>query len=444
MLAVVVLVLLFFSLAGFQLILMELGLANWVKYLLFVVYFLAHQAWLRKAAPDATTALLLAVLGAAIVLLAGGGWSFGLAAAVIGTQALTGWKGAAILAPRHRWLGARVTLVLALVIYMSLGQIRGGPARAPLDASTALLPFYALGSGWVGSVPFRVAGGAQSALLAAGVVSVLAAAWGLWRRWCRGMSSGSLLPVYLLGFSFTCAALFAIARGGWGIDALIAPRYYMDVAPFLVGTLWLLFEDGMARHDRASRWSGIACIVIAAVVVTGHAWTCRAEWRSAPQRAKVLDRLEDAFRRGATTKEDARAALSYQPLTAQAAAIMKARELAVFRRDESAICNADRVQWSDGWYAPAKDGTRWMKQTARINLPACGCDAETVVFLPKGFAARDLEVVADDTKRTIALVPGEFTPVTLPASSRLNTTPCQPRLRPCRRETSRAARTRAR
>ena len=72
-LAVVVLVLLFFSLAGFQLILMELGLANWVKYLLFVVYFLAHQAWLRKDAPDAATALLLAVFGVAIVLLAGGG-----------------------------------------------------------------------------------------------------------------------------------------------------------------------------------------------------------------------------------------------------------------------------------------------------------------------------------------------------------------------------------
>ena len=58
-----------------------------------------------------------------------------------------------------------------------------------------------------------------------------------------------------------------------------------------------------------------------------------------------------------------------------------------------------------------------MKQAARITLPACGCDATTLVFLPKGFAARDLDIVAGDTKRTLALVPGELTPVTLPASS---------------------------
>ena len=189
-----------------------------------------------------------------------------------------------------------------------MGYIRGGPARTPLNASAA---FYSLGSGWVGTVPFRMAGGPQSALFVAGASSLLAATWGLWRRWRRGMSSGSLLPVYLLGFSFTCAALFAITRGGWGIEALVAPRYYMDVAPFLLGTLsFLLFEDGMSRHDRASRWSGIACVVIAAIVFTGHAWTYRAEWHSAPQRARALDRLEDAFVRGATTKADALAALS--------------------------------------------------------------------------------------------------------------------------------------
>ena len=80
---------------------MELGLANWVKYLLFVVYFLAHQALLRKDVPDAATALLLAVFGAAIVLLAGGGWSLGLINAVIGTQALTWLAGVAIGVPRR-------------------------------------------------------------------------------------------------------------------------------------------------------------------------------------------------------------------------------------------------------------------------------------------------------------------------------------------------------
>ena len=41
---------------------------------------------------------------------------------------------------------------------------------------------------------------------------------------------------------------------------------------------------------------------------------------------------------------------------------------------------------------------------------------KTTVYLPDGFAARDLSVVVGDAGRTLALAPGTMTSATLPAS----------------------------
>ena len=409
--------LLFFSLAGYQLMTLELGLALWVKNLLFVVYFLAHQAWLRKPAPDAATGLLLAVFGAAIVLLAGMGWSYGFAGAVIGTQVLTMLggrrdRGAAALL---RWVPA-IALVLALIVYALLGRDRGQSALAPTAASTALLPLYSLGSAWSGAVVFAKPSVAASAFFVAGIVSVLAGSWALYRRWRRGMLSGSLLPVYFLGYGAACALLFSLARGAWGVQGVIAPRYYMDVLFFPVGLLWLLFEDAQARRDGASRFSGVMCIAFAAVLFVGHAWTYRLEWHAAPWRELAFDGAEQAVLRGGTTKEDARSMQAPLFVAKQAVAIMRARKLSVFRDADVTTCDATTVRWTDGWHPLARNNNRWMAQAASIEIPPCSCDAKAKVYLPAEFAARDLVVAANGAKQTLALAPGKEAWVTVPAA----------------------------
>ena len=361
---------------------------------------------------------MLALFGAAIVLLAGMGWSYGFAGAVIGTQVLVTLggrrdRGAAALL---RWTPA-IALVLALFVYTALGRHQGAPARAPSDASSLLLPFYSLGSAWVGSEAFlKSVKAAELGFFVAGAVSLLAGAWALYRRWRRGMLSGALLPVYFLGYGATCALLFSVSRGGWGIQGVVASRYYMDLVLFLIGVLWLLFEDAHARRDGASRLSAVACIAIAAIVFAGHAWTYRIEWYTAPWRAMAFDRVEEAFLRGATTREDSRTMQAPQPFAGQAVAIMRARKLSLFRNADASTCDPAVVRWVDGWYDAGRHGNRWMKQAARIEVPPCSCEAKTTAYLPEGFAARDLSIVAGDWKQTLALVPGKKTPVTLPAS----------------------------
>jgi hypothetical protein len=195
----------------------------------------------------------------------------------------------------------------------------------------------------------------------------------------------------------------------------------MDLLLFPLGMLWLLFEDAEARRDGAARLSGLACIAIAALVFVGHAWTYRVEWHTAPWREKAFARAEEAMLRGGTTKEDGRAMQAPQPWAGQAVAIMRTRKLSVFRQADASTCNSDVVRWADGWYGAGQGENRWMKQAARIEVPPCSCEAKVTVYLPAGFAPRDLSVAAGDAKQTLALVPGRSTAVTLPASAAWHT-----------------------
>lgn len=416
-LALALLVMLLFSWAGFELLTLELGLSLWLKNLCFIGFFLAHQAWLRKPAPDARSGVALAAFGVATVLLIGQGWSYGLTAAVIATQALA-WMagprdraGAALL----RWLPA-LALLLSLVAYTMAGTHKGDPsARMPLAASSVLLPLYSFGSAWVGSEPFLKTLGSAWALLVAGAITVLVGAWALYRRWRRGIASGSLLPVYFMAYAATCAAMYAVARGGWGIHGVIAPRYYLDLVLFPIGVLWLLFEDAEMRRDGWARASGIACVALAAVLVAGHAWTYRVEWKTAPYRAMAFDRMEEAFRRGAATPDDSRLIQAPQPYAAEAAAIMRARRLSVFARLDAEECSDAAMRYLGGWY-PQEKQNRWMQQVARIEVPPCGCEAKANVYIPPGFPARELVVDAAGTSTSVSLRPGGLATLSLPAA----------------------------
>ena len=407
---VVLIALLFFSLAGYQLMTLELGLALWAKNLLFVVYFLAHQAWLRKPAPDAATGLLLAVFGAAIVLLAGMGWSYGFAGAVIGTQVLTTarWSSrsrrrrAVALGAGHR------TRARADPLCSRSGWDQWPSALAPSAASTALLPLYSLGSAWVGGRGLRtLPSGAASAFFVAGIVSVLAGELGavspLVPRDAVGLAAAGVFPRLWRGL---CLAVLARARrlGCPGRDraALLHGRAVLPgrhaVAPL---------RDAQARRDGASRFSGAMCIALAAVLFVGHAWTYRLEWHAAPWRALAFDGAEQAVLRGGTTKEDARSMQAPLFVARQAVAIMRARKLSVFRDADVTTCDATTVRLADGWHSLARNDNRWMAQSASIEIPPCSCDAKAKVYLPAEFAARDLIVAANGAKQTLALAPGK-------------------------------------
>lgn len=419
--AIALLPALFFSWAGFEVITLDLGVTLWVKNLCFILFFVAHAAWIRAPAPRIASTIALSVAGVVIVLAIGQGWSYAFVGSVIAVQLLVSAvePRQRALAP-HRWVLV-VALLAAVLVYALAGRHAGVGARAPLAAASLLLPLYALGSAWVGSEAFLKSGGDEAVLLLAGTVTVISGAWGLYRRWRRGIASASLLPIHFMGYAALCALAFSVGRGGWGIHGVIAPRYYLDVVLFLVGTLWLLYEDAEARRDRLARISGAVCLAMAVVVAAGHVKTYRQEWATAPYRAIAFDRMEDALRRGAKTEADARLMQSHQPYAARAAAVLRARRLSIFAHDAEATCDAKAVQFGEGWNAP-EGVNRWMRQEAQVDVPPCTCVATWHAFLPPSFPGRDLVVESEGTSTTLTLVPGKLTTVSLPAGATWRTT----------------------
>ena len=134
-----------------------------------------------------------------------------------------------------------------------------------------------------------------------------------------------------------------------GIQAVVAPRYYMDLLLFPVGMLWLLFEDAEARRDGASRMSAVACIAIAAIVFAGHAWTYRVEWKTAPSREIAFERAEARSfaagrrrkTRGRCRRRSRRGPGRGDHARAQVVGLPARRCVRVQFR---------RVRWVDGWY----------------------------------------------------------------------------------------------
>lgn len=408
------------SWAGFETLLLDLGLGLWLKNLCFVAYFLALDRFLREDAPSLAFALGLAIGGILLVLFVAMGWAYAFVGAAWGTQLLAWWSEGRPrrLAPR-RFLPPLALLAAILVYTFAGASISGGVKQSQAAATRLLQPLYAIGSTWVGSEPF----GHQfniAWMLPAGIATCVVAAAAFIARWRRGLRSGSLLPVALLGYGALMAVSVSIARGGLGTPAVMASRYYMDLVLFLVGATWLAFET-LARDEGRRKAATVACTLLAALVVAGQLWTYRTEWHIAPFRAHAYQAMADALLEGAGAPEDARLLQSPQPLPTQAAEIMRAQHLSVFA-DAPARCAPEAVRWTDGWHAPERAG-RWMAGEGSLSLPPCRCPAVIDVFLPEGFSARTMEVTqasggkAPHVTQDVALAPGAAIGVQLEGGS---------------------------
>lgn len=402
------------SWAGFETLLLELGLGLWLKNLAFVAYFLALDRFLREDEPSLWSALGLAIGGIVIVLLVAMGWAYAFVGAAWATQALSWWSKGRQSRTDLRRLLPPVALLIAILVYTFAGaSISGGVRPSQVAAATRLLqPLYAIGSTWVGSEPFGHRFDIDW-MLAAGIATTLVAGAGLAARWRRGMHSGSLLPVALLAYGALMAVSVSIARGGVGTPAVMASRYYMDLVLFLVGATWLAFE-ALARGEGRRKAAAMACTLLAIFVVVGQFWTYRTEWRIAPFRAHAYQAMAEALLEGADTPEDASLLQSPQPFPAQSAAIMRAHRLSLFNDAPVGRCAPEAIRWTSGWHAAERAG-RWMGDQGVVALPPCRCPAVFDLFLPSSFAPRTVAAVptlaAAAPRQDFELMPGGNTSI---------------------------------
>jgi hypothetical protein len=411
----VLLTMICFSWAGFELFTLDLGLPLWIKNLSFVTYFAAHAYYLTMTARGWrpwVVGLGLTLAGPVIVLMIGMGWSYAFVAAVLAVNLLVAAESISrrdVRTPLMKSAPA-IALLLAQIAYL-MASIGAGDVMAPHKKFSMLLQIpglllYALGSGLIGVetivnypvllhvLPY-VSGGA----LAAAIMLVFA-------RCRRELHSGSLLPVYLLGYGFLTALSVSAARGGGGALAVMASRYYMDIMLFYVGLIWLWYDSLERSLANKPYVSTVLFLALCLVVVMGQGLTNKREWVAAPYRAAAFNSMNQALLQG--VPDQRAASLLQSPLenARKGDQVLLEHHLALYSNRSADACRADNVRYLSGWYARESQGV-WMGRSAVMQIPACQCDLVSSIYLPSDFSERSLVVSDSESRQTIELAPGK-------------------------------------
>lgn len=414
-----------FSWAGFELFTLDLGLPLWIKNLSFVTYFALHAYYLTMPTEGWRAWVIglgLTLVGPVIVLMIGMGWSYAFVAAVLAVSVLTAAKSIRKRDARTPLLKSApaIALLLAQIVYL-MASVGAGGATASHEKFSMLLHvpellLYALGSGLIGvetigSYPalLRVLPYVSGAALAAAMVLVF-------NRCRRELYSASLLPVYLLAYGFLTALSVSVARGGEGIVAVMASRYYMDIMFFYVGLIWLWYdslERSLANKPHVSlAFFSVMCLA----VVIGQGLTYKREWVAAPYRALAFKSMNQALLRGVPDQRAANLLQSPLDNARKGDRVLLEHHLALYSSLPAGTCAADDVRYVSGWYARESQGV-WMGQNAVMQVPACRCEFAASVYLPSSFSGRTLTVSDAESDQTIALVPGKAEQLRIPPSN---------------------------
>jgi hypothetical protein len=413
-----------FSWAGFELFTLDLGLPLWIKNLSFVTYFAAHAYYLAMPTGGRRPRVIglgLTLVGPVIVLMIGMGWSYSFVAAVLAVNFLVVANSIRKRDVRATLLksGPVIALLLAQILYV-MASIGVGDAPTPHKKFSILLQIpelslYALGSGLIGvetivgyPALLHVLPYVSGAALVAAVMLMLA-------RYRLELHSGSLLPVYLLGYGFLTALSVSAARGGDGAMAVMASRYYMDIMFFYVGLVWLWHDSLEHLPAIRSRVSMVFFLALCLVVAAGQFLTYKKEWAAAPYRALAFRAMNQALLNGVADQQAANLLQSPLENARKGDQVLLEHHLALYSNLSAGVCKADHVRYLSGWYARESQGV-WMGRTAVMQVPACRCEFVAHVYLPPGFPGRVMVVSDSETRQTIDLAPGKEEQLRISAS----------------------------
>lgn len=408
-----------FGLAGFELLTLDLGLSQWLKNLVFLLIFGLYGRLLSD--PSIKRATLLSLLIPITVLFIGMGWSFAFVAAIALVHAI-------MLTTRRRsgiaYQGYVQLPLLSAGLSIALYALGGASdnaestSLAPVGQMLPLLivmPFYSVASGFIGIEAIEHMQLPHGLLLSVGIAASALAAYGLGRRWLRGMSSASLLPVYAITYSALFMASIAVARGDDGIATIMSSRYYMEVILFVAGVVWLLAEDIVCSAKPERLTTAIYAVLVLALA-GGYAISGYREWKTMPYRAYAFEVMRSRLASGIMDQEMADLLQSPLPHASRGVQVLTQRRLSLFRGDQQRLCSG-KLGFRDGWY-PTEPAGNWSGNRARLHLPPCDCDTLLNFSLPAPLPARVLSVRdgAGAVVQNLAMAPGDGASVRLPVN----------------------------
>ncbi|NIK01939.1 hypothetical protein FHR53_001300 [Xanthomonas arboricola] len=413
---------LFFSLAGFEVLTLDLGLGLWLKNTLVIIFFI-FSSLLQQKRRESLSLLVLLVLGPLIVLFFGMGWSYAFVSAFLSVQFvlwacefLTSGK---VVSKRNIFVS--IALLTSIFFYILLGQSSAASSStkntAPAVEDLIELVSTALGSSLIGaeSLPYysippivlTFLGVVSSGILT--VVTIVSLA----RRRIVKLA----FPLYLIAYAVFVAISVCLARGGMGNAAVVASRYFMDFLLLPVGLIWLLVDaiiNSVSRRESVG-WKFVF-IVYCGLIIAGLSLTNFREWRAAPYRAQAFQEMNSVLFEGKIDEKKAK--LLQAPLkdAQRGRESLFVNKLSIFSQDIEQ-CKISALDYNGEWYAPEADG-RWMGQSAGIRLSRCDCPLLISLFLPGNFEGREIRIIGVPlSQSTLDLRPGAGYSIKLPASA---------------------------
>lgn len=403
---------LLFSGAGFELLTLDLGLSLWVKNAAIVMYFVLYSSFLRMDADSSMRwqGLLLMLLGPFLVMLVTMGWSFAFVGGATLQLLAAGRTG-------RYWLYRTLPVLLlwvALAVYVGIslsGASSGELAAAGVRLSELpRLVASALGAAVIPPETSARINLSISAQQAMGMLLMLAAVVILAVLASRRRRLSDTTPLALLAYAGATALALALGRGADGAAAMLASRYYMDLVLFPIGLMWLALMLGNAKKVRTlTAFLGISVFCF---ILLLQYFTYRYEWRAAPYRAAVFSAMNRALLQQ-VPDEQAAATLQAPLGDARAASrVMQEEKLGPFHEaTSSADCDPGLLTRGRGWY-DEENGGAWMAADAFLAVPGCPCKLSMDIYLPEDFPERVVTFATPDGRHEdVSVRPGVSTNV---------------------------------
>ncbi|RZA22316.1 MAG: hypothetical protein EOP93_00485 [Lysobacteraceae bacterium] len=413
-----------FSLSGFEVLTLDLGLGLWLKNLLIFVLFFAHARTLRgDREPTLAWVSSVSAYGVFVVLVCAMGWSYAVVGAIVGVQVLH--HGAARTWPTAKQAALPLALVCALVAatlgkrwYFGDGGHQGGSAFE-LDSLRQWL--LSLASTFMNGETSARLGISPALLLALG--ALLAAGIGVATVVRVLDRRAPLVPVHLMAYASLCALSFVMARGGAGDDAVMASRYHMDLFPGLVGILWVASSPMQAPLKLPAWVMPGAFFGLVGLLAGFQARQASVEWSAAPYRKAALSAMNEALLAGVPNEAAANLLQSPMPDARRAVAVMRQQRLGVFRNapQQPVAATSCATEWvrREGWHAGEAGGS-WSSARAGFEVPACPCRYEVALYIPESFEARTVAITRTGgtaPTNVLALEPGKTVLLSIPAAA---------------------------
>ena len=407
----------FFSPAGWEIWLLDLGFAQTLKNLIIATYIYALSR-INYQTCTISKLSLLGVLGAFIVLFISYSWSYSFSVAAIFVTALCGGL---VLKNLYRGLLVILPVLLAQLIYVQ--QSGGGlnsmavtsDARGAVNFMMALM--FGASSIFVGVETTDALRIPHVILITIGglFIFTILIVFNLWFKSASTHRSGIFFAALgILGFC-TLASI-AVARGGQGYQFAATSRYFMDYQFIFIGFLGITTcllslpkhfgktnVAGIRINNKAYLW--FVVVAFGALAIAGQGVTYHDEYKKAPYRSLVYKEQSLVYILGEVNEKNVSLLQTDTASLTKAIAVSDRYNLASLRNFSDG-CSLNTALTSGDVYEVEAAG-RWLGRNGLLILGACPETFRVEGFLPKNVSTRTLTLIVNDEEYKSILKPGE-------------------------------------